>query len=85
MDARSASQRVGYAGFRRNVAVGLGLATLEEPPEEAVAVLRDALDDERELVREHAAWVLGRASGGDENSERSRGQANPRRVVSEYS
>jgi HEAT repeat protein len=84
MDARSASQRVGYAGFRRNVAVGLGLATLESP-EEALAVLRDALDDERELVREHAAWVLGRASGGDENSERSRGQANPRRVVSEYS
>jgi HEAT repeat protein len=56
-----------------------------EPAEEAVAVLRDALDDESELVREHAAWALGRAPEGDENSEGSRGQADPHRVVSEYS
>jgi epoxyqueuosine reductase QueG len=40
----SAIRRAGYAGFRRNVAVGLGnwLASLDEPPEAAVAALRDA-------------------------------------------
>jgi HEAT repeat protein len=51
--------------LRRNVAVALGnwLADMqEEPPEEAAAVLRDALEDEDPLVREHAAWALGRAS-----------------------
>lgn len=60
----SAIRRAGYAGFRRNVAVALGnwLADAEESPEEAVAVLRDALEDESELVREHAAWALGTAS-----------------------
>jgi epoxyqueuosine reductase len=60
----SAIRRAGYAGFRRNVAVGLGnwMADLDEPPEEAVAVLRDALEDESELVREHAAWALERNS-----------------------
>jgi epoxyqueuosine reductase QueG len=56
----SAIRRAGYAGFRRNVAVGMGkwLAGVDEPPEEAVAVLRDALEDEEPLVREHAVWVL---------------------------
>jgi len=28
-----------------------------------VAVLRDALEDESELVREHAAWALGQKVG----------------------
>jgi epoxyqueuosine reductase len=62
----SAIRRAGYAGFRRNVAVGLGnwLASVEEPPDEAVAVLREALEDESELVREHAAWALGQNVGG---------------------
>jgi epoxyqueuosine reductase len=58
----SAIRRAGYAGFRRNVAVATGnwLAGLDgEGPEEAVAVLREALEDESELVREHAAWALG--------------------------
>jgi epoxyqueuosine reductase len=56
----SAIRRAGYAGFKRNVAVALGnwLAAVDEPPEEAVAVLRDALEDESELVREHAARAL---------------------------
>jgi epoxyqueuosine reductase len=56
-------RRAGYAGFRRNVAVGLGnwLASMDEPPPAAVAVLRDALEDESELVREHAAWALKRS------------------------
>ena len=40
------------------VALGNWLASMGEPPEEAVAVLRDALEDESELVREHAAWAL---------------------------
>jgi epoxyqueuosine reductase len=58
----SATRRAWYAGFPRNVAVGLGnwLAGLDEPPEEAVAVLREALEDEEPLVREHAAWALAR-------------------------
>jgi len=34
------------------------LASEDEPPEEAVAALRDALDDESDLVREHVAWAL---------------------------
>jgi epoxyqueuosine reductase QueG len=57
----SAIRRAGYAGFRRNVAVAMGnwLAAVDEPAQEAVAVLRDALEDEEPLVREHAAWALG--------------------------
>jgi epoxyqueuosine reductase len=60
----SAIRRAGYAGFRRNVAVaiGNGLASVDEPPEEAVAVLREALGDEEPLVREHAAWALERSA-----------------------
>ena len=59
----SAMRRAGYAGFRRNVAVALGnwLASVDEAPEEAVAVLRDALEDGNELVREHTAWAMRRA------------------------
>jgi len=56
-------RRAGYAGFKRNVAVAMGnwlVDMQDEPPEEA-AVLRDALEDEDPLVREHAAWALGRA------------------------
>jgi epoxyqueuosine reductase len=58
----SAIRRAGYAGFKRNVAVAMGnwLAGVEEPPEEAVAALQDALDDAEPLVREHAAWALER-------------------------
>jgi epoxyqueuosine reductase len=58
----SAIRRAGYAGFRRNVAVAMGnwLSSVDEPPEEAVEVLRQALEDESELVREHAEWALGR-------------------------
>jgi epoxyqueuosine reductase len=59
----SAIRRAGYSGFRRNVAVAMGnwLWGIEgEPPEEAVVVLREALEGESELVREHAAWAIGR-------------------------
>jgi epoxyqueuosine reductase len=61
----SAIRRAGYAGCRRNVAVGLGnwLASLDEPPEAAVVALRDALEDKSELVREHAACALERSVG----------------------
>jgi hypothetical protein len=31
---------------------------VEEPPEEAVAVLRDAMEDDEPLVGEHAGWAL---------------------------
>jgi epoxyqueuosine reductase len=58
-------RRAGYAGFKRNVAVAIGnwLATAAgAPSEEAVAVLRSVVEDEREepMVRDHAAWALGR-------------------------
>ena len=66
----SAIRRAGYAGLRRNVAVALGnwLAAVDEPPEEAVAVLRDALHDEDPLVREHVAWALSQAAHGWEGA-----------------
>ncbi len=56
----SAIRRAGYAGFKRNVAVaiGNGLASVDEPPEEAVAVLREALEDPEPLVREHTLGAL---------------------------
>jgi epoxyqueuosine reductase len=66
----SAIRRAGYAGFKRNVAVALGnwsaaevaagnwLADLDDPPEEALAVLREAMEDEDPLVRGHAEWAL---------------------------
>lgn len=60
----SAIRRAGYAGFKRNVAVAMGnwLATVDTPPEAAVAVLREAMADEEPLVREHAAWALSRSN-----------------------
>jgi len=56
----SAIRRAGYTGFKRNVAVAIGnwLASMDPSPEEAVAVLREALEDGEPLVREHAAWAL---------------------------
>ncbi len=58
----SAIRRAGYAGFKRNVSIAIGnwLTPVDEPPEEAVAVLRETLEDEEPLVREHAAWALAR-------------------------
>ncbi len=55
----SAMRRAGYAGFKRNVAIAIGnwLSSVDEPPDEAVAVLRGAPADEEPLVREHAAWA----------------------------
>jgi epoxyqueuosine reductase len=57
----SAIRRAGYVGLKRNVAVALGnwLASVDEAPEAAVGALREALEDEEPLVREHAAWALG--------------------------
>jgi epoxyqueuosine reductase len=83
----SAIRRAGYAGFKRNVAVAIGnwIASVEQAPEEAVAVLRGALEDESELVREHAAWALGQTSAADDNSEGSQAQNDPIRVLGEYS
>ncbi|MEQ9569792.1 MAG: tRNA epoxyqueuosine(34) reductase QueG [Longimicrobiales bacterium] len=59
----SSIRRAGYEGFKRNVAVALGngLTGLEgAPPAEAVAVLREALEDESELVQEAARGALAR-------------------------
>ncbi len=61
----SAIRRAGRAGFARNVCVSLGnwLASVEEPPAEALEVFAAALSDPDPLVRGHAAWALGRAGG----------------------
>lgn len=59
---------------------GLGnwLAEVDEPPVEAGAVLRDALEDEEPLVREHAAWALERIG-----TEEARGALEARFVAEE--
>lgn len=49
-------RRAGRAGFARNVCVALG----NWGAPEAVPVLSGALSDPDPLVREHAAWALGR-------------------------
>lgn len=36
----------------------------DEPPEEAVAALREAVEDDEPLVRGHAAWAVDRSSVG---------------------
>lgn len=36
--------------------MGNWLVSMDEPPEDALAVLQDALEDEEPLVREHAGW-----------------------------
>jgi epoxyqueuosine reductase len=52
----SPMKRAKLRGLKRNAAVVLGnLGTVDD-----VDVLTRALDDEEPLVREHAAWALGR-------------------------
>ncbi len=51
--------RPGRDAMLRNLCVGLGNSG--EP--DAAAVLRRCLTDDSELVREHAAWALGRLEG----------------------
>jgi epoxyqueuosine reductase len=60
----SAIRRAGYAGFRRNVIVAIGnwLAGPGPSDGEAVRLLGEALEDEEQIVREHAAWALDRAA-----------------------
>jgi len=69
----SAIRREGYAGFKRNVAMAIGnwMASADERPEEAVAVLGEALEDEEPLVRAHSAWALGQvgSAGADRIDE----------------
>lgn len=59
----SGIRRAGYAGFKRDVAVAMGnwLASVDAVPDEALRVLRDALEEKKPLVREHAAWALEQA------------------------
>jgi epoxyqueuosine reductase len=53
---RSPMKRAKLRGLKRNAAVVLGnTGTMEDVP-----ALRQALDDSEPLVREHAAWALGR-------------------------
>ncbi|MCG6957702.1 MAG: tRNA epoxyqueuosine(34) reductase QueG [Gemmatimonadetes bacterium] len=60
----SAMRRAGYAGLRRNVAIGIGnwLAASDTPDPEAVGELVAALSDEDATVAEAAAWALGAVS-----------------------
>lgn len=45
------------------IAMGNWLDAVDEPPQEAVAALREGLEDDELLVREHAAWALGQNFG----------------------
>jgi epoxyqueuosine reductase QueG len=42
------------------VALGNWLASVDEPPDEAVSALTKAMKDDHPLVREHAEWALDR-------------------------
>jgi epoxyqueuosine reductase len=53
--AGSAINRIGYAQWLRNVAIGLGNATSSA---EVIKALKNRAQDENELVREHVAWAL---------------------------
>jgi epoxyqueuosine reductase len=58
---RSPMKRARLRGLKRNSAVVLGnVGTAED-----IAVLVAALDDPEPLVREHAAWALGRVGAAD--------------------
>jgi epoxyqueuosine reductase len=56
----SAMTRAKLTGLKRNAAVVLGNVGTTEHAE----ALRQAMDDEQPLVREHAAWALARISDG---------------------
>ena len=53
-------KRAKLRGLKRNAAVVLGNVGSADD----VDVLTRALDDEESLVREHAAWALGRIADG---------------------
>jgi hypothetical protein len=56
----SPMKRAKLRGLKRNAAEALGnVGTIEDAP-----ILLQALDDPEPLVREHAAWALGRVSPG---------------------
>jgi epoxyqueuosine reductase len=57
---RSALRRVGRVQLQRNAAVALGNSGL---PEAAAPLARSLLENPSSLVREHAAWALGRLPG----------------------
>jgi epoxyqueuosine reductase len=58
----SALRRAGFAGWLRNIAVGLGNA----PHNEAIiAALRGRLSQADAMVAEHIAWALDRQLGGE--------------------
>lgn len=69
---RPAIRRAWYAGFKRNVAVAMEnwLSSVDEPPEEVGAVLRDALEDVMwALEQEHVMWALEQAKSGSNGSK----------------
>jgi epoxyqueuosine reductase len=58
----SAIRRIGWARWRRNLAVALGNALAQLPPGPEAQALKRALlaarDEEAPLVREHIDWAL---------------------------
>ena len=56
----SAIRRIGFEAWSRNLAVALGNA---KSTPRIVTALRERLDDESEMVREHVSWALARHEG----------------------
>ena len=57
----SALRRIGYARWRRNLAVALGNALRSGPLPAIEQALRDALPAADDLLREHVLWALAQA------------------------
>ena len=58
--AGSAIRRIGYAQWRRNVAIALGNANTSDA---VVQALQSAVDDPSAVVREHVRWALAQHAG----------------------
>ena len=58
----SALRRIGFARWRRNLAVALGNALREAKSTDIERALRDALPGAGDLVREHIEWALAQAA-----------------------
>ncbi len=57
----SAIRRIGYARWRRNLAVALGNALRVQPDAAIVQALHDARPDAGPMVQEHIDWALAQA------------------------
>jgi epoxyqueuosine reductase len=64
--AKTAIKRTKRAGFARNAAIALGNSGCAD----AVPALEIAMHDDDPIVREHAAWALGRLDGHEVSASR---------------